>query len=61
MIFNFLAKPDFIAYNKNDRDSFPVKITTKLYKAPKFVWTVRGDSERNTAKNLGEYTIFEKN
>ena len=61
MVFNFLAKPDFIAYNKNDRNSFPVKLATGLYKAPKFVWTVRGDSERKTAKNLGEYAIFEKN
>ena len=60
MVFNFLAKPDFIAYNKDDRNSFPVKLTTKLYKAPKFVWTTRGDKEKNTAKNLGEYAIFEK-
>ncbi len=60
MVFNFLAKPDFIAYNKDDRKSFPVKLTTKLYKAPKFVWTTRGDKEKNTAKNLGEYAIFEK-
>ena len=60
MVFNFLAKPDFIAYNKDDRNSFPVKLTTKLYKAPKFVWTTRGDKEKNTTKNLGEYAIFEK-
>ncbi len=60
MIFNFLAKPNFISYNKLFRNSLPVKITTKFYKAPKFVWTPKGDTEIDTAKNLGEYPIFEQ-
>ena len=46
MSFNFLAKPDFIAYNKNARNSLPVKITTELFKAPKFVWTVKDEDRR---------------
>jgi len=60
MAFNFLAKPDFIAYNKDDRNGFAVNLATGLHKSPKFVWTVRGNAEIETAKNLGEYVIFEK-
>lgn len=59
MSFNFLARPDFIAYNKEDRDSLPVKITTKFYRAPGFVWTVRSKEELDLAHSLGEYPIFE--
>lgn len=59
MVFNFLARPDFIAYNKLDRDSFFIKITTKFYHATKFVWTVRNAEELVTAHELGEYPIFE--
>lgn len=59
MAFNFLAKPDFVAYNKLDRLSFPVKLSTKLYRAPRFVWTVRGECELDAAHELGEHPIFE--
>ena len=61
MAFNFLAKPDFIAYNKKDRNSFPVKLAVGLHKAPKFVWTVKGEDEINTAKLMKEHAIFEIN
>lgn len=61
MMLNFLARPDFIAYNKLDRDSFLVKLTTKFYHAPKFVWTIKGEEERKAAHSYGEYPIFEKN
>ncbi len=60
MALNFLSKPDFIAYNKVDRNSLPVKITTKLYKAPRFVWTVKNEEEKALAHSLGEYPIFER-
>ncbi len=59
MVFNFLARPNFIAYNKKDRNSLPVKITTKFYKSPKFVWTVKNREEIDPAKQNGEYPIFE--
>ena len=59
MALNIVACPDFIAFNKEDRDSFPVKVTTEFYKAPKFVWTVNKQEELDTAHNNGEYPIFE--
>ncbi len=59
MALNVVARPDFIAFNKADRDSFAVKVTTKLYKAPKFVWTVNTQEELDTAHKNGELPIFE--
>lgn len=60
MAFNFLACPHFIAFNKEDRNSLPVKITTGIYKATKFVWTVKNQKELETAHKNGEYAIFER-
>ena len=59
MMLNFLARPDFIAYNKLDRNSFLVKLTTKFYRAPKFIWTIKGEDELNDAHSHGECPIFE--
>lgn len=59
MGFNFLARPDFIAYNVEDRSSFPVKLTTKFYKAERFIWTARSREEYDKAHALGEHPIFE--
>ena len=60
MALNFLCKPNFIAYNQLDRHSLPVRLTTRLYSAPRFVWTVKGQENIDTALSLGEYPIFEK-
>ena len=59
MALNVIAKPDFIAYNQVYRHSLPVRLTTKLFRAPHFVWTTRGDDERAAARDLGEHAIFE--
>lgn len=60
MALNALAKPQFIAFDKQDRASLPVKVTTCLHRAPKFVWTVKGDKELQTAHENGECAIFER-
>ena len=59
MGFNFLARPNFIAYNYKDRNSLPVKLATRLYKAPRFVWTVRTKEELALCRENGEFAIFE--
>lgn len=59
MLLNGVAKPHFIACNCKDRGSLPVSLTTKLYSAPRFVWTVRDAEEFTRAHELGEYAIFE--
>lgn len=60
MAFNFLARPDFIAYDKKDRNSFFVRLTTKFYRAPKFVWTIKNQEELALSHKLGENPIFER-
>ncbi len=59
MITNFLATPNFIAYDKRERRSIPVRLTTGLFRAPKFVFTVRGKRELLDAHERGESAIFE--
>ena len=59
MALNFIAKPDFIAYNKEDRNALPVKIATRGYKDTRFVWTIRSRDELDKAQKLGELSIFE--
>lgn len=61
MAFNFLCKPNFIAYNQVDRRSLPVRLTTGFYKAPRFVWTVRTENRDTlpTAYEPAECAIFE--
>ena len=59
MALNVVAKPHFIAYNKLDRDSLPVRIATRLCGAQSFVWTVKSREELDSAKALGEWVIFE--
>lgn len=59
MAFNFLACPDFIAYNENCRTALPVRLVSGLYHTPRFVWTVRSDDSLSTAHQNGECAIFE--
>ena len=59
MALNCVARPDFIAYNIKDRASLPVKLTTKLYRAPRFIWTARSKEDYDLAHQLGEHPIFE--
>ncbi len=59
MALNCLARPDFIAYNQKDRNSLPVKLTTRFFKAEKFIWTAKGEEDRKTAQSFGEHAIFE--
>lgn len=60
MALNCLSRPDFIAYNKLDRMSFPMRIVSKLYASPRFVWTLKDDQELTEAARNGEFAIFEK-
>lgn len=59
MALNFLCKPNFIAFDEKYRKSFFVKVTTKFYRTPKFVWTVKSQESLDTAHKLGECPIFE--
>ena len=59
MAFNFLARPDFIAYHLPYRNSFAVKLTTRFYGAERFIWTIQTEMDLAEARALGEHAIFE--
>ena len=60
MALNVVARPDFIAYNQKDRSALPVWLTTKLYRAPCFVWTVTPRDALYSDHDEGEHLIFEQ-
>ena len=59
MAFNVISRPDFIAYNKLDRDSFVVRLVKKIYNPPSFTWTTNGKEETDLAHSKNENAIFE--
>ena len=59
MALNVVAAPDFIAYNKEDRNSLPVRLATRFFPTTQFVWTIKSKKELSDAHILGEYPIFE--
>ncbi len=59
MAFNFLCKPQFIAYNEVDRRALPVRLATGMYRATRFVWTVRSREALEKAHGYAECAIFE--
>lgn len=56
MMLNFLARPHFIAYDGRFDRKFPLLLATKLFRADRFLWTVRAEEERS---KTGEFMIFE--
>lgn len=60
MAFNFLAKPDFIAYDKKRPNALPVLLTTRLFRCRSFVWTVQSADEYEKYSEKGSaLAIFE--
>ena len=57
MALNVIARPNFIAYDQKYCDKLPVKVTTKLFGAKEFIWTVRNEDELK--KSNGVNVIFE--
>ncbi len=60
MLLNFLSRPDFVAFDKEIINSFPVKLATKLFSAERFVWTMKTKEERALARSINANSIFEK-
>lgn len=56
LLFNFLTKPDFIAYNHEFREEPGRRICRRLYRHPAAAWTIR--SEQELAAALEEFDVF---
>lgn len=56
LLFNFLTKPDFIAYNHKFSEEPGRRICRHLYRHPAAAWTIR--SEQDLEAHRGEYDVF---
>ena len=59
LLFNFIAKPDFIAYNHKHKDQFSYKLLRKLYRVKNVAWTIRSQQELKNAKSVFTCMIFD--
>ena len=59
LLWNFLTKPDFVAFNYKEKDMLSVKICRKLYKVIMFAWTIRSEEGFQEAKDSFDYFIFD--
>lgn len=59
MIFNCLAKPDFISYDCNHPKLLPLVICKKVWNVLTFTWTVNTPEKYGTAKARGDIAVFE--
>lgn len=59
LLFNFLTKPDFIAYNHKYYKDWSLRLCRYLYKCMSVAWTIRNQAEMDSRKRDFELFIFE--
>ena len=59
MVFNFLSKPDFIAFNHEHKGMFSFKLCRKLYKPVTVAWTIKSEEQLENARDSFEVFIFD--
>ncbi|MBQ2154060.1 MAG: glycerophosphodiester phosphodiesterase [Oscillospiraceae bacterium] len=59
MMFNFLTKPDFIAYQYEDRDCLAPGLCKKIWRPQMFYWVVRSQEDANRLAEDDDMIIFE--
>lgn len=59
LLFNFMASPDFIAYNHNYASALSLNICRKLFGIPTAAWTIRSRHELDASRKSNEIFIFE--
>ncbi|MBQ2729748.1 MAG: glycerophosphodiester phosphodiesterase [Clostridia bacterium] len=59
LLFNFWAKPDFIAYNHKYADQLSYKIARELYKFDNAAWTIRSQEELEHSSKVFDIFIFD--
>ncbi len=60
LMFNFLGKPDFIAYNWRNEKNLSRRITRYLYRCPNVAWTIQSAEELQAMEKQFDLFIFEK-
>lgn len=59
LLFNFAAKPDFIAYNYKYSNMLSYVLCHKLYKTPTFAYTIGSKEELQKSQDRFDFFIFE--
>lgn len=59
LMFNFITKPDFIAYNHKDADVFATKVCHRFYHSMAAAWTIKSQEELEQAKKNFDIFIFD--
>ena len=59
LVFNFIASPDFIAYDINYPDIFALRMCRALFHPALFVYTIRSRDDYDKVKSAGRSPIFE--
>ena len=59
LVFNFMTKPDFVAYNLHHSGNLSRKICRDIYRGTSAAWTVRSQSELDYCRRRYDIYIFE--
>ena len=59
LLFNFLAKPDFIAFNRKYPKSLSMQLCRRLYKCTTAAWTVKSQEQLVEAREDFDIFIFD--
>lgn len=60
LLFNFMTRPDFIAYDHHHASSFTYHLLRKLFKTENVAWTIKSEKELKDAKHNGyDIMIFD--
>ena len=59
LLFNFIIKPDFVAYRYSDRNRWAFKLCRSVWKIKGILWTLKDEAEQQEAERLGCLQIFE--
>lgn len=60
LLFNWITRPDFIAYDHEHSGNLSFQTATKFFKGKAVAWTIRSQVELDKAKDNFEIFIFEK-
>ncbi|MDO5520427.1 MAG: glycerophosphodiester phosphodiesterase family protein [bacterium] len=59
LLFNFLGRPDFIAYNHKYASTFSLRVIKHLFKLPIAAWTVKNQYDHDNNRHHFDYIIFD--
>ncbi len=59
LLFNFLTKPDFIAYNHKHAKALSLRICHRMYHNVAAAWTIKSQAELDAARKYFDIFIFD--